>query len=231
MKFQVEKNLLKSNIERITLLEILLAIFFYLSQIQFAMESDSFSSLFYRLIFTAPFAYIYFRLRSMFYYSIWTFNVVLFLYIFIDLLKTSWLGFSYSFILNLITLSFLIALSFQLLNPIFFPLISWWEYDFRNFKDLKLKIKDGDKILDARLCDLKGDQASIACFDELELSKNYEMTVKLNGQIFKIDTTVLSKRLYSLGRPVYFGIRINSSEISLSQIKASMKKVRFSEAQ
>lgn len=229
MKFLVEKSYLKQELDRIALLEILLGIFFYLSQIQYSLESESLSSLFFRLLFTAPFAYLYMRLRGMFYYSIWTFNAILLVYIVTDVFTTVWEGHHYSLILNLITLIILALLSVKMLNPVFFPLISWWEYDFRKIKDLKLKIKNGDETLDARVCDFKSDLASVACFNDLELAKNYEMTVKIDNNIHKLKGIVLSKRLYSLGRPSYYGVKIIESEIDLSVIKSKIKSKRFRE--
>jgi len=230
MKVLVQKDLLKADLDRIRLIEILLGIFFYLSQIQFCIESGNYFSLIWRTIVSIPLAYLYFRLRSRFFYSLWTFNFIFFTYIAIDLVRTFWMGYSYTFLLNIVSMVCLIYLTTTLFNPVFFPFISWWEYDFRNFKDLKIKVHRDDKVFDGRLCDLKDDLASLACFEDLDFEKPLKITVKEGDKIVEASATILSKRLYSIGRPLYYGIKLDSNSSILKKIKKSMKKNRVQNA-
>lgn len=109
--------------------------------------------------------------------------------------------------LHAINLFVFAVIIFNMNRPIFYPKINWTEYDFRHRKDKRVKIKiNEDEIIKARIYDLRRGEASLLCFDELELDKEYEL---LNSDAEPYaKARVLSQRKALLGRPIAHGVKI-----------------------
>ncbi len=110
-------------------------------------------------------------------------------------------------ILHAINLLVFLIIVFNMNRPIFYPKINWTEYDFRHRKDKRVKIKvtDGEDI-NARIYDTRRGEASLLCFEELELDDEYEVFNMDNEHFAK--ARVLSQRKALLGRPIAHGVKL-----------------------
>ena len=152
-------------------------------------------------------SYKFFReVLSNFQYSFWSFAIGFFLYILITIGKG---GEGSFFIVNcyLIALIFLMALCWTLSSPIFFPRISWWEYDFRFCGELKIIISVDGVEVPGRLTDLRQGAGCIMLFKKLELEK--EITIHYNNgdgvNAYKV--RIMSRRSTTLGRGYTYGVK------------------------
>ena len=149
MKLDLNKLKLKQEIDRNGVF-IWGALFFGLLGISY---QNRVSSTWLGLFFEAAFFVIYLlflnRLQKKLSYSFWSFLIIFLIYLLAkiiggSILSTSSLAFIFSFIL-------LFSVAYSLWSPIFYPIVSWWEYDFRYRDDLKVKVKLNNKVFDGRL--------------------------------------------------------------------------------
>lgn len=145
------------------------------------------------------------RLQRRLYYSFWTFFLLLNLYLVYKVFSQDLFSMeSAAFAASLALLS---IMAYSLWSPIFYPIVSWWEYDFRYRDDLKIQVLFSEDRSEGRLTDLRKGAGCIASFkafkvgDELEI----EPFEDLDSVRFKVE--IMSKRRYSLGRPYNYGVR------------------------
>jgi ribosomal protein S1 len=62
-------------------------------------------------------------------------------------------------------------------SPIYYPRVSWWEYDFRYRDDLKIEVKSFEDVIDARLTDLRRQAGCVAIFEELKIGQEIKVQV------------------------------------------------------
>lgn len=118
---------------------------------------------------------------------------------------------SFSFLFYTVALVLLALESRELWTPIYYPIMSWWEYDFRYRNDLKVKaIIDTEKI-EGRLTDLRKGAGCVSLFKELKVGEYVHVELE-DGKSFKVE--IMSKRYYSLGRPLSYGVRFDLNEES-----------------
>lgn len=108
-----------------------------------------------RLAFFIYFATPYYKTIKHRYYTYWSFSLLLFIYILFKIYEQFFVfHHSHIGILYFVASLFLIAKMYILSSPIYYPRVSWWEYDFRYRDDLKIKVKAHDLDYEARLTDL-----------------------------------------------------------------------------
>ena len=133
---------------------------------------------------------------------------------------------SFSFVLYLLALLLLALESNELWTPIYYSIVSWWEYDFRYRDDDKVKvITDGEK-LEARLTDLRKGAGCVVLFKEVKVGDFFHVELS-EERVFKVE--VMSKRYYSLGRPLSYGVRFhltNDDEKAKFRLYTSMWRKR-----
>jgi hypothetical protein len=97
-----------------------------------------------------------------------------------------------------------------LLSPIFYPRVNWWEYDFRYRDDIKADVKIDEQSYKGRLSDLRREAGCLSCFEVLDIGATVD--IEAEGNNYKAE--IMSRREYSLGRPLHYGIKFvsNSSE-------------------
>ena len=159
---------------------------------------------------------LYFRTYKAFYYSFWTFNIILFSYVVWSLFKSLFIAPNSlcAYIYLLMFLSSLIV-SYILSSPIYFPIVNWWEYDFRFRRDVKVEIEIIDrhssenKKVEGRLIDFRREAAGIQCFEELNVGSSVVIHFlnELDGNV--LNAEIVSRRKYSLGRPYVMGVKID----------------------
>ena len=150
----------------------------------------------------------FFKVRKNLHYSYWTFAVTLLFYLLLSI--KSLIGSENSFVflsLYFIAIIFLCLEMYFLFSPIYYPLVRWWEYDFRFRDDFKIKVLVDKQNLEGRLTDLRWGAGCIALFRKYE--KGTFIIVRLDDfpQMDAIKAEIVSRRQYSLGRPYTYGVR------------------------
>ena len=103
----------------------------------------------------------------------------------------------------------LVAIEMYILSsPIYYPVVNWWEYDFRYRYDLKVRIRTPDEEWrEVRMTDLRRGAACVASFDEYDEGTVLEISSSLDQDDFLFKIEVMSKRQYSVGRPFHYGVK------------------------
>lgn len=161
-----------------------------------------------RLLFFLYFAGPYYKTIKNRYYTYWTFSAMLLLYLLIKINEQFFqLHQNHVGVLFVIATLILIIKMYILSSPIYYPRVSWWEYDFRYRDDLKITVKKGENILEARLTDLRRLAGCVALFEELKLGEEIIVNAKVRDESVTLRGLVMSKRRELLGRPLIYGIQ------------------------
>lgn len=187
-----------------------------------------------RLIFFLYLSTPYYKTIKHRYYTYWSFSAILFFYIlfkineqFFVLPLHSHVGFLY-----LISFLLLIVKMYVLSSPIYYPRVSWWEYDFRYRDDLKIIVKDHDVEYAARLTDLRRFAGCVALFEELKLGDEIIINAKVDDVSASLRGQVMSKRRDLIGRPLIYGVRFKfdsrSNKKRYTQLLRLWKKEKHS---
>jgi len=162
-----------------------------------------------RLIFFLYLSTPYYKTIKHRYYTYWSFSFILFIYILFKIneqffvLHQSHIGELY-----LISCLILITKMYILSSPIYYPRVSWWEYDFRYRDDLKITVKASEISLDARLTDLRRYAGCVALFEELKLGQEITINAKVDDVTVNLRGLVMSKRKDMIGRPFIYGLQL-----------------------
>ncbi|MCO4793071.1 MAG: hypothetical protein KC493_05130 [Bacteriovoracaceae bacterium] len=156
------------------------------------------------LVLLITFYRLYYQTVKKLFYTFWTLSIVLIVYLvssllFIDLTDVQ-------FYLHLLSLIFVVMEMYILHNPIYYPIVSWWEYDFRYRHDLKIMAEcEGLEPLRGRMNDIRRDSAGIRFFEDLEIGT--KLSIIHNDKTYVGKT--MSKRRYSIGRPWTYGFKFH----------------------
>lgn len=216
MKLIINKLKLKQEIDRTEVLHWGIFFFLILGFFYEAARESTWFSLVWAVVFSSGYFFLIFRLLKRLYYSFWTFVGILAMFLVFKLFGQP--IFSMSFVAYGTSMALLGILAYSLWTPIFYPVVSWWEYDFRYRDDLKIKVEKDDEKSDGRLTDLRRQAGCVASFKDFNLGEilTIEPFDDLKTMRFKVE--VMSKRKYSVGRPFNYGVRFildNNSDTSL----------------
>ncbi|WP_127715394.1 hypothetical protein [Halobacteriovorax sp. HLS] len=166
-----------------------------------------------RILMGLLFYKLYFKTLADLYYSFWTFSAGLALYLSYNLYcvvaNQSNLQVFY---LYLVAMIILFVQMYILLSPIYYPRVSWWEYDFRYRDDLKVKLYCDELESEARLTDLRRGAGCLSAFKNLEVGTNVKIHADNGIQNFTFLVEIMSRRQYSLGRPSSHGVKFIFNE-------------------
>lgn len=162
-----------------------------------------------RLMFFIYLSAPYYKTIKHRYYTYWTFSTILFFYLLFKVneqffvLQHNHIGFLY-----LLSLFILVLKMYLLSSPIYYPRVSWWEYDFRYRDDLKISVKVHEAEYDARLTDLRRYAGCVALFEEVKLGDDIMINAKVDDVSLNLRGTVMSKRKDLIGRPLIYGVQL-----------------------
>lgn len=161
-----------------------------------------------RLIFFLYLSTPYYKTIKHRYYTYWSFSLMLFIYILFKINEQFFvLHHSHIGILYVISCLILIMKMYTLSSPIYYPRVSWWEYDFRYRDDLKITVKAHEQEYMARLTDLRRFAGCVALFEELKLGDEIVMNAKVDDISVSLRGQVMSKRKDLIGRPLIYGVQ------------------------
>lgn len=152
----------------------------------------------------------YITIRNL-YYTFWTFAGILSFYLCVK----TFIGFTQSqapalFYIYGLALIFLIIEMYILSSPLYYPIVNWWEYDFRFRYDLKVELKEGTDEdqgwTEVRLTDLRRGAGCVASFDDYKKGQTLQLKCLAEQKTYYFRVEVMSKRQYSVGRPFHYGV-------------------------
>ncbi len=216
MLISISKLSIKSDFNKAQALFSLHCFLFFLAKgYEFLKFQFNFIALF-GIIFLVIFYRLFYRMQKNVHYSFWTLSFISTLLLTFSLIRSLYYYNDFSlFFLYTMSLFLLVVLCYSLYSPVFYPVISWWEYDFRYRNDLKTKVFS-DKLegIDGRLVDLRRKAAGVTLFDDLNIGDKFEIELKKEILEGRLNVEVVSKRQHSIGRPFTYGVRflINEDE-------------------
>lgn len=210
MSFDIKYFKLKRDIDRVHILH--WAHFVVLILFTFSEITNSQVNVVYGLFKMAVISAIYhlfYRTVKSLYYTFWAFTGVLGLYLITNIVEgmasNATVGVVYLLVLGLIFLS---IEAYILSSPIYYPRVSWWEYDFRYRNELKTWVTSKTMSADGRLGDLRRGAGYLSSFRKYSRGEKLQLRVDTSEErTFEVE--IMSKRQYSLGRPVTYGIKFH----------------------
>jgi hypothetical protein len=205
VKLIINKLRLKQEIDRSEILNWGIFFFLLLAFFYEAVRESSWFSLILAIFISTGYFYLLARLLKRLYYSFWPFLGFLSLFLILKIFYQPF--FSMSFVAYSAALFLLVIQAYSLWTPIFYPIVSWWEYDFRYRDDLKINVLIKDEKSDGRLTDLRRGAGCIASFKDFKLGETLKIEPFDDLESMKFKVEVMSKRKYSVGRPYNYGVR------------------------
>ncbi len=98
---------------------------------------------------------------------------------------------------------------YLLSSPIYYPIVSWWEYDFRFRDDLKIEVKSEktEEEFEGRLTDLRRYAGCVSAFQEFQLGTPVSIKAKVENESVILKGIVTSKRREHFGRAWNYGVQ------------------------
>ena len=141
------------------------------------------------------------------YYTYWTFGLIFFVLISIDVLAAIWIK-PWLGIMGLTLLIGFSIVSYFLASPIYYPRVNWWEYDFRYRTDLKGKIiSGGDRVIECRIADLRRSAACVHSFVHFQTGTELNLEIELELKTATCSVKIISTRQGIPGRPSIYGVQ------------------------
>ncbi len=196
----------KKEFERIIIFHWLFFILVLMSEIIWILYFKKFN--FWTIAFIVLFFFSLKALKSL-YYSFWTFSSALFLFVGVSTYHSFVIAGAHGpFYFYLLALALFIVELISLHSPIYYPLINWWEYDFRFRSEIKIRVitKLGDEF-DGRLTDLRRMAGCVVLFEELKSTDIIKIVTKDKFHEIQINGEVISKRNPLPGRGIQYGVR------------------------
>ena len=107
---------------------------------------------------------------------------------------------------------FLLFLCLAVSTPLLYPLIMWWEYDFRFRGDLKIHAHLKDRCVDGRLTDLRREAGCVVLFEQLDLGEEFTIDYIHSGERTKYKVKAVTRRASSQGRGFTYGVQFQLNE-------------------
>lgn len=168
-----------------------------------------FFSLIFMLIALIVFYHFYLQTVKHIYYTFWTFSALLVFYLLSNMYSAIFVYSAPSlFYIHALALMFVAIEMYILSSPIYYPIVNWWEYDFRYRYDLKVRVRiPSEEWHEVRLTDLRRGAACVASFDEYEDGTVLEIETIIDEEEYLFKIEIMSKRQYSVGRPFHYGVK------------------------
>lgn len=157
-----------------------------------------------------------------YYYTYWTMSGFLVVYLLYGLYESIFILSHYNLVyIHLLALIFISVQMYVLYSPIYYPMVSWWEYDFRYRTDLKMDVEFEGERFESRIVDLRRSALGIQSFKSFTLGEKVKIVYETANEEISFNCEIVSKRSYSIGRPYMYGLKIyeNLSERSVEYDK------------
>jgi hypothetical protein len=166
--------------------------------------------LFVRFVFFLWFVKPYLSTIKNRYYTYWSLSVALAIYLVIKIneqffvMDRPHMGWLYVFAEAVLFINM-----FLLSSPIYYPIVSWWEYDFRFRDDLKIhvKLEEVEEEFEGRLTDLRRHAGCVSAFQEYKIGDVVFVKATVDGESATLKGVVMSKRREYFGRAWNYGVQ------------------------
>lgn len=112
----------------------------------------------------------------------------------------------------------LLALAtWQISSPLYYPMVQWWEYDFRFRPDIRIMIEDGGVDHRARLTDLRRGAGCVVMFHAMPIGSWVTVSTDVMAQRFSLKAQIVSRKEPILGRAYIYGVRFNREDLEQRQ--------------
>lgn len=163
------------------------------------------------ILLTFIFYKFYERVKNGLQYTYWTMSTSLLIYLVIKFFSIDSIS---AKLLLVLASCFILYEVYILSSPLYYPRISWWEYDFRFRDDIFVNVLYEEKFKEARLTDLRREACCIASFQNFKVGSSILIQIDEIFSDYQFEGKVMSKRRPLPGRPIIYGISLslNSSE-------------------
>lgn len=197
----------KDEFQRIKLLFAFHIFLFFICKLSTILNYDFSITILIGLILWGGFYRFFYRMVKQQLYSFWTMfgiSVVVHLYS-MTFVLSKYKDISL-FYLYLVSLTLLLICGFLLYSPLYYPIVNWWEYDFRFRNDLIASVDFENQTYEARLIDLRKDAAGLLAFKDFEIG--VDILIRAECEIDKsFKAKIITKKRNIIGRPYIYGVK------------------------
>lgn len=107
--------------------------------------------------------------------------------------------------------------AWQISSPLYYPMVQWWEYDFRFRPDIRVWVEIGDAGYRARLTDLRRGAGCVVMFQSAAVGSWINVTTDVMTQKFGMKAQIVSSKEPILGRAFIYGVRFDTEDLEQRQ--------------
>ncbi len=107
--------------------------------------------------------------------------------------------------------------AWQISSPLYYPMVQWWEYDFRFRPDIRVWVEIGDAGYRARLTDLRRGAGCVVMFQSAAVGSWINVTTDVMTQKFGMKAQIVSRKEPILGRAFIYGVRFDTEDLEQRQ--------------
>jgi hypothetical protein len=107
--------------------------------------------------------------------------------------------------------------AWQISSPLYYPMIQWWEYDFRFRPDIRIWVEEGSDGHSARLTDLRRGAGCVVMFHSCAIGTVINVRTDVMGQKFEIEAEIVSRKEPILGRAYIYGVKFDTENLEQRQ--------------
>lgn len=111
----------------------------------------------------------------------------------------------------------LVIAAWQISTPLYYPMVQWWEYDFRFRPDIRVTAKDSNGDFPARLTDLRRGAGCVVMFHAVPVGGTFSIHTDVLSQRFGLKAEVVSRKEPILGRAYTYGVRFDVEDLEQRQ--------------
>ncbi len=155
---------------------------------------------------------VYYKSLQKLLYTFWTMTFFFTIYILYGFLKAKSLDSDFLLVVYIVLILILMIQSYVLSSPIYYPLVRWWEYDFRYRHDLKITLECEGINVEGRLTDLRRGAGCVLSFEDFNIGSIVKIKYMTMDELLLASAKIVSKREYSIGRGISYGIRFQFND-------------------
>lgn len=151
--------------------------------------------------------------------TFWSITLMLLIFYFIAftrnalVLDNSWTATWYGLSFALLCLA-----AWQISSPLYYPMVQWWEYDFRFRPDMRVAVHDSEgKEHKARLTDLRRGAGCVVMFHPVPIHGTFFIHTEVLSHKFGLKAEVISRKEPILGRAYTYGVRFDVNDLEQRQ--------------
>lgn len=152
------------------------------------------------------------------YYSFWNLSAILLIFELVSgfrnilVLGNPFVGFFY-----LMSIGLLLISCYIISSPLYYPLVNWWEYDFRFRADIRVWVESEGERYRGRLSDLRRGAGCLEVFENIPQGSVVWINLEVLGQNFTLQGQIRSKREPIIGRTFIYGIKFTDTDLEHRQ--------------